>query len=111
MPSSNIYSTQPKSPIRQNGELIKPLFSTGQIVATPGALALLGREGIPPVALLRKHVTGDWGECGKDDTQANVEALQLSLRIFSVYSVGKGKVWVITEADRSSTTLLLPEEY
>ena len=88
-----------------------PLFILGQIVATPGALALLESVGESYHRLLDRHVRGDWGTLSDEDRQANVEALAHGLRIMSVYPVGERKVWIITEADRSATTLLLPDEY
>ena len=62
--------------------------------------------------MLDRHVRGDWGTLTDEDRQADVEALAHGLRIMSVYPVGDAMVWVITEADRSTTTtLLLPDEY
>jgi hypothetical protein len=88
------------------------LFSTGQIVATPGALRLLEQQGIVPMLLVARHVRGDWGCIETDDATANVEAVRLDNRILSSYPFENGnRVWVITEWNRSVTTLLLPEEY
>ena len=91
------------------------LFVLGQTVGTPGALNLLQRLGVNPLALLQRHVSGDWGDLEPEDVQANQEALRTGGRIFSAYRLGpedaQGKIWVITEADRSATCLLLPEEY
>lgn len=86
-------------------------FALGRVVATPGALDLLNEHGISPASLLQRHQQGDWGEVCPDDANVNEEALQFGLRLLSSYAVGQQKVWVITEADRSVTTLLLPEEY
>ncbi len=62
--------------------------------------------------LLRRHANGDWGDLSPDDRRANEQALKTGARVFSVYDLKSGvKLWVITEADRSSTTILLPEEY
>lgn len=89
-----------------------PLFELGQLVATPGALALLGELGMPPGLLLSRHVTGDWGDMDDEDKRTNDQAVASGEdRIFSAYMVGTDKFWVITEADRSATTILLPEEY
>ncbi len=64
------------------------------------------------VDLLRRHSNGDWGDLSPDDRKANEEALKTGARVFSVYNLQSGvKLWVITEADRSSTTILLPDEY
>lgn len=95
----------------------QPLFPLGDVVATPGALARLASEEIPTIALIRRHVSGDWGECCEEDIQTNNEALKCGMRILSVYfitgdaSESDKRIWIITEADRSVTTLLLPEEY
>jgi len=91
---------------------IEPKFPLGRIVATPGALAALERANQTPLEFLARHATGDWGEVCDGDKKLNDEALIQGERMLSSYSTGKGeKVWVITEADRSATTLLLPEEY
>jgi hypothetical protein len=92
-----------------------PLFRTGQVVGTPGVLRLLDQAGVNPMNLLVRHVLGDDGDLCDEDRDANRKAIALGGRVFSSYEVGTGpnatKVWIITEADRSSTTLLLPEEY
>ncbi len=88
------------------------LFPLGRIVATRGALRMLGAEGISPERLLHRHSQGDWGELGAEDAQANADALAVRGRLFSAYDIGPSKrIWVITEADRSLTTVLLPDEY
>ena len=89
-------------------------FAPGRVVATPGALDLIGHAGA--CALLRRHAAGDWGDLDAHDRRENERALETGARIFSAYETpGKGlrpgRVWVITEADRSSTCVLLPEEY
>ena len=82
---------------------VRPLFSLGQCVATPGALAALEEVGQMPAEFLGRHVHGDWGEIHPGDKGANEDALKDGARIFSVYRTSKGvKVWVITEADRAS---------
>ncbi len=87
-------------------------FLLGQTVATPSALALLIECGQSPIEFLRLHVSGDWGELDPDDRQANEDALLHGERLLSCYRSKNGKkLWIITEADRSATTLLLPEEY
>ncbi len=86
------------------------LFELGRIVATPGALEVLVPE--EPIALLRRHQSGDWGEVDAHDRRANNRALKYGTRLLSAYTLPAGeKVWIITEADRSSTCLLLPSEY
>ena len=87
-------------------------FPLGQVVATPGALAALEEAGQMPAEFLARHAHGDWGEIHPGDKGANEQALKDGARIFSVYRTSKGvKVWVITEADRASTCILLPDEY
>ncbi len=90
-----------------------PLFPAGQIVATPAALALLGQVNKTPAEFLSRHLRGDWGDdlC-QDDKTENELSLKEGFRLLSSYNVTDGeKLWIITEADRSVTTLLLPEEY
>jgi hypothetical protein len=97
----------------------KSKFSLGQVVATPGAL-----EAIPNpaymIGLIARHATGDWGKVDADDKRTNDEAVRDGFRVLSAYPIdptkpckgfGPNCVWVITEADRSSTTVLLPSEY
>jgi hypothetical protein len=83
----------------------------GRVVATPGALNLLGKSGGHPFDYLAHHATGDWGELCTFDRQQNEIALRDGYRVLSSYAVGTERVWIITEADRSVTTILLPEEY
>ncbi|WP_211441955.1 hypothetical protein [Collimonas humicola] len=90
----------------------KPLFSLGQVVATRGALNTMIEFGIPPDRLIHRHITGDWGDLCEGDQQQNLIAIRSGMRIFSSYRFSAdAKIWIITEADRSSTTLLLPDEY
>lgn len=82
----------------------------GQTVATPAALGVLSQTDI--VAALRRHAAGDWGEVDDEDRAANDHAVKSGERLLSVYRAANGTTfWVITEADRSVTTLLLPEDY
>jgi hypothetical protein len=83
----------------------------GRIVATPGALKLLSEIGAHPFDLLARHVTGDWGDLCAFDRRQNEIALRGGYRVLSSYPVGRERVWIITESDRSVTTILLPEEY
>lgn len=101
------------------------LFPAGQVVSTPGALGSfddeqqahyaldLKKPSVSPVSLLRRHLSGDWGEVGEEDANLNNEAVKEGTRILSSYVLPhtKVKVWIITEADRSATTFLLPSEY
>jgi hypothetical protein len=91
---------------------MKPKFSLGQLVATPGALRALEEAGQSPGFFLDRHVVGDWGEVDAEDWRANDEALVSGERLLSAYTTLRGvKIWIITEADRSSTCCLLPSEY
>jgi hypothetical protein len=90
----------------------QPLFDLGQLVATLGALAALEKTGQNAMEFLSRHVTGDWGELPKEDKDENQLSLEKGFRLLSSYHTSSGdKIWVITEADRAHTTLLLPEEY
>ena len=90
-------------------------FTLGQVVATSGVKNLLERETLVPRYTIRfmlnRHVTGDWGEVGKEDWQTNDNAVEFGSRILSSYTVSGERVWIITDASRSTTTMLLPEEY
>jgi len=86
-------------------------FPVGRVVATPGALKLLEESGEDPRLLLARHRCGDWGDLDNYDYKENELALKHGWRIVSSYSVGEKCIWIITEADRSYTTILLPEEY
>jgi len=89
-----------------------PLFPSGRLVATPGALALLEQTDKLPVEFLSRHLRGDWGDLDEEDKTENELSLKYGLRLLSSYQVSESeKLWVITEADRSVTTLLLPAEY
>jgi hypothetical protein len=89
-----------------------PLFPAGQIVATPGALALLEQANQSPLELLSRHLRGDWGDLCQDDKTENELSLKYGFRLMSSYPVtDTERLWIITEADRSVTTLLLPAEY
>ena len=91
---------------------MQPKFDLGRIVATPGALEALKDSGQEPSFFLDQHVVGNWGTVGQEDWQLNDEALKIGERLLSAYTTLKGvRIWVITEADRSSTCILLPEEY
>lgn len=90
----------------------KQLFALGALVATPGALCAFEQAADDYSPLLDRHQAGDWGKIEPEDRGVNEEALKEGARIFSVYRLSDGtKVWIITEADRSSTCILLPEEY
>ncbi|MDT0632929.1 hypothetical protein [Rubrivirga litoralis] len=95
----------------------RPRFALGQIVATPGALEVARAHGINVVSLIHRHQSGDWGTVCADDARANDRALVVGSRVLSAYDLPStegragGRLWIITEADRSATTVLLPSEY
>ena len=95
-------------------------FPLGQLFYTPGAQEVLQEYQVNPFDLLNRHMRGDWGDVCAEDAQANDEALQIGTRLLSAYVLpppegsnlsANAKIWIITEADRSVTTLLLPSEY
>jgi len=90
--------------------LADAVFLLGSLYLTPGA-----RDALQPLEismLLNRHARGDWGNCCEEDRDANEDALITGARLFSVYQSKSGeKIWLITEADRSATTFLLPSEY
>ena len=82
------------------------------MVATPGALEALDRAGLAPATFLSRHERGDWGDLGDDDRAENEFSLGKCLRLFSAYNLDDvTTIWIITEADRSTTTILLPADY
>jgi hypothetical protein len=90
----------------------RPLFALGVVCATPAALEVLHTWNFTFTDLVTRHVTGDWGKISAEDTARNEMALTHGGRLLSVYLLpDQTVIWVITEADRSATTLLLPEEY
>jgi len=89
----------------------RPLFSLRQIVATAGVHAHLVTNGIDPTPFIRQHNCGLWGDVPPEDAQVNDFSVLNGLRVLSSYLIAGERVWLITEADRSSTTLLFPFEY
>lgn len=89
----------------------RKLFPLGMVVMTPGAAALLVECGVHSREIIERHQSGDWGELYPEDCALNDDAVKYGDRILSAYKLGVGRLWVITEADRSATTLLLPAEY
>ena len=88
------------------------LFPLGQVVATPGALAALQKAEQEPLEFIDRHVNGDWGDLYPEDRQENDFSVTNELRILSAYTTSAGdRIWIITEGDRSATTILLPSEY
>ena len=86
------------------------LFKQGQIVATPGALSL-EEQGVKLLMYLQRHLRGDWGDLDDEDKAENEFSVKHGFRIMSSYNTPEGRLWIITEADRSVTTFLLPDEY
>jgi hypothetical protein len=85
-------------------------FPLGRLLITPAALAALPQDEV--FRALNRHVRGDWGDCDREDAAANDRSLVDGSRLLSVYHARGGrKFWIITEADRSATTVLFPEEY
>ena len=94
-------STEPARSVR---------FALGRTVITRGALDALDEADV--LAGIARHASGDWGDLCPEDKQANDDALRVGARVLSAYHIDSGqKFWIITEADRSATTVLLPEEY
>lgn len=101
---NNAISPSRHTPIRH--------FLLGDVVATPGALDLLDRTATNAHDLLRRHQHGDWGSVPPEDAEENQRSIETGCRILSSYFLNDTeRLWIITEADRSVTTLLLPEEY
>jgi hypothetical protein len=87
-------------------------FPLGRLVATPGALQAFEASGDSPLLFLVRHQHGDWGDLADEDKRRNEEALRDGSRLLSVYHLRNGvTIWIITEADRSSTCILLPSDY
>jgi len=89
-----------------------PLFPLGNLYATPGALAAIEEAGLNPLALISRHVRGEYGDLCASDKRSNKQAIKEGSRILSAYVIAEGvKVYVITEASRELTTVLLCDEY
>jgi hypothetical protein len=88
------------------------MLGLGMVVATPGALAALEDARESSLGYIMRHASRDWGEVPPEDWEENEFSIKNELRILSAYTLRNGtKIWIITEADRSVTTILLPEEY
>lgn len=88
-----------------------PRFKLGRLLATTAAKQILANAQIDPRSLIMRHHQGDWGDVCTEDAELNNDALKHGGRLLSAYTLGNEKIWIITEADRSATTLLMPEEY
>ena len=87
-------------------------FPLGRVVATPGALRALEQAEQLPAEFLDRHVNGDWGVVPEEDKQENEVSVEQGFRILSAYTTSAGvRIWILTEADRSATMIMLPEEY
>ena len=103
----DLQTNQPGAP-----EAGRPRFPLGALYATPGAIRECDRAKVTPIDYIQRHQIGDWGDLDADDKRANEDALARGSRMFSAYNLPTdARLWVITEADRSVTTALLPEEY
>ena len=89
----------------------KPKFPLGHITATRGVYEHLERHGVNASEYLDRHVRGDWGDIPPEDAAENEFAVSRRLRLLSSYMIAGERVWIITEADRSVSTLLFPSEY
>jgi hypothetical protein len=98
--------------ICRRGLMPRVKLPLGRVVATPGALHSLAEAGQSPQEFLDRHASGDWGELHEEDHKENERSVMQGFRILSAYRLKDDtKIWIITEADRSSTCILLPEEY
>lgn len=99
-------------PLDSLARAVAGTFPLGRLLATPGALRAMVAAEDTVFPYLARHARGDWGTVDREDRQANDAALQGGARLLSAYRLKDGtRIWIITEADRSATTLLLPEEY
>lgn len=110
MPVTNCQATA-GAQSDSSGAMSPPLFPLGEVVATRAVFAHLAHHGVNAAPFLARHVHGDWGLVPAEDAQANRFAVEQGLRILSAYEVAGERIWIITEADRSVTTLLMPREY
>ena len=96
-------------PRRSDARQVK--FQLGQLLITPEAMTLLEESGVSIFTLLGRHLSGDWGDVCPEDAKLNDDALRYGNRLLSVYHVDKQKLYLISEADRSASTILLAEQY
>lgn len=91
--------------------ILEPRFPLGKTFATSGVTHWAERHGIDLARYLRRHHCGDWGDLDPEDRQANECALRDGTRIFSAYKISDRKIYIVTEHDRSMTTIMLANEY
>lgn len=91
--------------------ILEPRFPLGNTYATAGVTHWAERHEIDLTRYIRRHHCGEWGDLDAEDRQANEEALQDGTRIFSAYKIGEKKIYIVTEGDRSMTTIMLATEY
>jgi hypothetical protein len=104
--------TSRDKPRNSSGSALAGSFKLGQIVSTPGALNALTEANQTPLEFLARHAAKDWGDVSEEDAHENDLSVRESFRVLSAYRLRTGgKIWIITEADRSSTCILTPEEY
>jgi hypothetical protein len=113
VPLASDFPVPASSP--EPAELPQGPFPLGTVVATPGAIERMEHHGMNPAELLARHLGGDWGDIHPEDRGLNERALRDGDRLLSVYGEDKtgedSRIWIITEADRSATTILRPEDY
>src|SRR5690348_2838388 len=98
--------------MESSSDQVRPKFELGALVSTPGALDLLQRAGKHPLEYVIQHLQGQWGDLDDHDRLVNDQALEHGGRLLSSYKVlGEERIWIISEYDRSATTILLPQEY
>ena len=111
-PSASILAAMSTTAANTERRQTRPVrLPLGHVVATPGALEVIRTHGLDVVGLLHRHRAGDWGAVSEHDARVNDHAVEGGTRILSAYETPAGRLWIITEADRSATTVLLPSEY
>lgn len=106
-----MHNCRNNQPLPHHQEEKPPLFALGRVVATPSALRHCAEKNINPADLIARHQVGDWGALDEGDLQANADALVKGGRLLSVYIVAEVRLYILTEYNRSATTLLKASEY
>ena len=111
-PSASTTATMSTTAAKTERPQTRPVrLPLGHVVATPGAFKVVRDHGLDVVGLLHRHRAGDWGAVSEHDARVNDRAVEEGTRVLSAYETVGGRLWIITEADRSATTVLLPSEY